>query len=163
MTAALLALRNRSRMTVRGTAVTYGVPAEMNGTTEVVEAGAFTNLESDDITLVDGHDESRLLARTGAGTLRLMDGPHRLEYQAVLPGTQLGRDVYELTERGDYGGASVGMVVTDERTEIREGHLHRRILAAELIHVSPVGRPAYEQTQVEAMAATAARKELRWL
>ena len=92
-----------------------------------------------------------------------MDGAARLDYQAVLPDTEAGRDVWTLTERGDYGGASVGMVVTDERTEVRGGRLHRRILAAELVHISPVGRPAYERTTVETMAATAAGKDIRWL
>ena len=163
MTAVLLARRSPVPATLRGTAVVYGVPSDIGGgTTETVEAGAFVNLNSPDITLVDGHDESRLLARTGAGTLRIYDSPARLEYDARLPDTELGRDIAELTRRGDYGGASVGMVVTDEQTVIRQGRLHRRILAAELIHISPVGRPAHNNTTVETMAARPGRK-IRWL
>ena len=162
MTAVLLARRSPVTATLRGTAVVYNLPSDIGGTTETIAPGAFTNLASADITLVDGHDESRLLARTGAGTLRLIDSPQRLEYEAALPDTELGRDVAELTRRGDYGGASVGMMVLDERSEIRLGRLHRRILTAELIHISPVGRPAHDSTTVETMAARPGRK-IRWL
>ena len=165
MTAALLTrMEPPAPMRLRGVAVAYEMPSDVGGVTEVVAAGAFRNLDSPDITLVDGHDESRLLARTGAGTLRLMDSPARLEYAAELPDTELGRAAWTLTERGDYGGASVGMVVREEKLETLEGgRLHRRVLAAELIHISPVGKPAYNQTQVTTASTEGREGKIRWL
>lgn len=158
---AVLAARTTRQMIIAGVAMTYGVPATIDGTTEYVEPGAFRNLDDPNILLVDGHRDDRLLARTGAGTLQIIDSPRRLEYRATLPETELGRDVWTQTRRGDYGGGSVGMVVDDERLETSNGRVVRTVVAARLIHISPVGAPAYPETPVRVAADRTNRMEYR--
>ena len=102
------------------------------------------------------------MARSGAGTLQLTDRPDRLEYRAQLPDTALGRDVWRLTEQGAYGGASVGMMVEEEKLETGpEGRVLRTITRALLHHISPVGAPAYRDTAVQTAQAPTGRILIR--
>jgi HK97 family phage prohead protease len=133
-----------------GYAATFGTEARIGTFTETIRPGAFrASLASgrDILGLVD-HDPSRLLARTGSGTLRLAEDARGLSFEIDVPDTALGRDILTLAERRDLGGMSFGFLTTDEAWPARD---RRELRAAELIEVSIVqAHPAYGQTTISA-------------
>jgi HK97 family phage prohead protease len=136
-----------------GYAATFGTAAKINGAfTESIRAGAFAaSLGSgrDILALVD-HDPTRLLARTGSGTLRLIEDSRGLAFELDVPPTQLGNDVLALAERRDLGGMSFGFRATDEAWPARDV---RELRSVELHEISIVQAfPAYAQTSVAARA-----------
>ena len=144
----------------QGTAMIYGQETRRGHIVETFRPGAFVNLEDPEITLIDGHDDSRLLARAGAGTLRLVDGPTELRWEAELPPTELGREVAALLRRKDYGGSSIGFVAEGELLT-RDGPVIRRVInRARLLHVSPVGVPQYQTGLPEAAGRKQERTEI---
>src|SRR5690606_1285608 len=118
---------------------------------ERIDRGAFKKAldNGDDVRALFNHDDSQLLGRRSAGTLRLEETDEGLAVEIDLPNTQLGNDVLELVKRGDITGMSIGFVAGDEVWETRDGEqvrVHRSI--AQLVDVSPVTFPAYEGTEV---------------
>ncbi len=137
-----LELRIESGRTVAGVAVTYDDTATPGAFSERFEPGSIT---FDDVMLNVQHDRKAMLARTPR-TLRLTDGPRRLEIRADLPRTQLGDDVLELVRAGVLQGLSLGFVALRDRWDGDD----RIIESAILDHVAIVDRPAYGSSVVEA-------------
>ena len=151
-------------MTLEGTAVIYDVPQDLGEFTEIVRPGAFKNLRDSDILFLDSHLHSRVLGRTGAGTLSLTDSDRGLDYRAALPDSEGGREAWELSRRGDYAGVSVGFRVLPggERWEYPNGGRGlRELTALALDHLSPVARPAYADTRLVARMEQTRGKEIR--
>ncbi|MBN8872662.1 MAG: HK97 family phage prohead protease [Rhodospirillales bacterium] len=144
---------------LEGYAAVFGVPAQIRGFTETVQRGAFTASLAgtrDVLALLD-HDPTRLLGRTGSGTLRLAEDTRGLHFEIDAPDTQLGRDVLTLAERRDLGGCSFGFRVTDEAWPARD---RRELRAVDLFEISVVQAfPAYTQTTVSARARAMGRAE----
>ena len=145
-----------------GYAATFGTRAAIGAFHEVIRAGAFrASLASpgkDVLALVD-HDAGRLLARTGSGTLRLVEDARGLAFSLDVPDTTLGRDVLELAQRGDLGGMSFGFRPTDEAWPAKN---ERELRAVELVEISVVHAfPAYAQTSVAARARAAGGAAIR--
>ena len=129
-----------------GCAVAYNVPARLPGYTEVVAPGAFTNLRSPSIRFTREHSD-RLLARTGSGTLRLLNSPTALNFEVSLPRTEDGRATWELAQRQDYPGVSIGFYTDDD--EWSNDGRHRTIRRARLDHIAATATPAYEDTSIQ--------------
>ena len=141
---------------LQGYAARFNSPALIGGQfTETISPGAFRSTlarpDNDVLALVD-HDMSRLLARTGSGTLRLEEDARGLAFDLDLPETSLGRDVLALAERRDLGGMSFGFRVTDEAWPSRE---RREIRAVDLVEISVIhAHAAYDATEVHARSRT---------
>jgi len=139
---------------LEGYAAVFDSPARVGGFTEVIKPGAFkATLEkrADVLALVD-HDPSRLLARTGSGTMRLAEDARGLHFEIDVPDTQLGRDVLALAERRDLGGMSFSF---HPRAQAWPAADRRELRAVDLIEVSIVQAfPAYAATSVSARCAT---------
>lgn len=135
---------------LEGYAAVFDTPARIGGFTEIIKPGAFrATLEAraDVLALVD-HDPTRLLARTGSGTLRLAEDSRGLSFEMDLPDTSTGRDVLALAERRDLGGMSFGFRVVKDAWP---AHDRRELRAVELIEVSVVQAfPAYAATTIAA-------------
>jgi HK97 family phage prohead protease len=146
---AALELRARGRL-IEGHAAVFDSPAPIDGRfTEVVKRGAFaaTLASQRDVLALKDHDPAQLLARTKSGTLRLHEDAKGLAFSIDVPATTLGRDLLEMVERGDVGGASFAFIPTDERWsgDIRE------LRSVRLIEISIVSAwPAYATTSVSA-------------
>lgn len=99
-----------TKLTAAGVAMRYGAKSKpIRGQfREQFSAGAFTKtIQEQD---VQSHNEHAgpYLARTGNGSLRLIDGRSELAYEIDLPDTTAGRDAAHLLERGDIKGSSIG-------------------------------------------------------
>lgn len=147
---ASIELRAKGRR-LEGYAAVYGAETRIADFTEIILPGAFTTTLRDgrDILALADHDQRAVLARTRSGTLRLSEDSRGLAFDLDVPNTSFGRDILELAERGDVGGASFGFTVAkdgerwiDDRRELRAVHLH------EISVVSAF--PAYDATVVQA-------------
>lgn len=157
---ASIELRARGRR-LEGYAALYGVDTRISDFTEVIVPGAFTDTlrEGRDVLALVDHDARAVLARTRSGTLRLSEDSKGLAFDLDVPNTTFGRDILELAERGDVGGASFAFTVpekgerwTGDRRELRSVTLHE---------ISVVSAwPAYDGTIVQARRRPAASGKL---
>ena len=123
-------------------------------------------IASSDIKLVVDHSREKLLARSrnGKGSLRLSIREDGLYFECDCPNTTLGHDMYELIQRGDYSqmsfafieGRDKGDITWDFTEDIPTRTVHRII---ELMDVSIVQSPAYDQTSVSARSIEEAQEE----
>ncbi|MFP7447127.1 HK97 family phage prohead protease [Bacillus infantis] len=119
---------------------------------EQFKKGAFTeSLNKEDQRALWSHDTSKVLGRTKNGTLRLYEDDIGLRFELDLPNTTLGNDAYETIKRGDVDGVSFGFSMRkQEWDESDPDNIVRTISQADLFEISPVGFPAYPDSQVSA-------------
>ena len=122
---------------------------------EVFKRGAFTEtLQNDDVRALWSHDTSKVLGRTKNGTLRLHEDDIGLRFELDLPNNTQGNDAYESIKRGDVDGVSFGFQAREEEwDEADPKNVLRSIHKAGLLEISPVGFPAYPDSQVDARGA----------
>ncbi|MEW6771854.1 MAG: HK97 family phage prohead protease [Bacillota bacterium] len=144
---------------IRGYAALFNELSEpLGGFRERILPGAFTNtLKNDDIRLLVDHNPSMVLARTKNGTLKLKEDSKGLWFEAELPDTTVGRDVYTSIKRGDIDQMSFGFKVVKDRWLSGTYPQIRELLEVKLFDVSVVTFPAYPQTTVEAASALSRR------
>lgn len=137
-------------MRLRGHASVFNEETRIRDFWELVHPGAFDRAlrENQDVVLLANHDGLPIGA-TYAGTLRLGVDDRGLAIDADLPETTLGRDVAELTRRGDLRAMSFGFVVReDEWTTRDDGSQLRTLLDLDLFDASVVTFPAYAGTDL---------------
>lgn len=119
-------------------------------------AGAKTITPQNNIRMLNQHDTKQPLGTTKYRTLSLIELPAHVEMECLLPPTEAGRSFYEQVKRGDIDGMSFGFYVTEQRWTYSEDETVlplREILEYELIEVSGVTFPAYQQTTIAIRAA----------
>ena len=130
---------------------------------ERIHPGAFDEaFRDDDVVGLFNHDESLLLGRRSAGTLRLIVDAQGARYEIDEGETTIGRDVAEMQKRGDLKGSSFTFGVRNSGQEIRRegGTLIRDIRQfAYVSDVGPVTFPAYSGTE----ARSSGRGERRYV
>lgn len=149
-------LDHTDEIILRGEVVKYGVAYDVvdhvGRFRETIHAGAAKKVlaRGVDCRLLLNHD-GLPLARTTSGTLKLIDTPTALRYEARLDARQqLANDVAIAVERRDVTGSSIGMLVgkdkwgTDGDVEVRDIYELREILDC-----SVVAYPASPTTSVE--------------
>ncbi len=98
------------------------------------------------------HDIAQVLGSTRSKTLRVTSNNDRLSFELDLPDTQAGNDAWEVIQRGDVTGLSIGMIVQDDKwSDVdQDGQTvyKRSIISADLYEVSPVAFPAYPSAEV---------------
>lgn len=142
------------RPTIQGLAVPYGpLSVELLGPQgrsfrERFARGAFTRaLKGDsDVRALVNHDPSLILGRSGAGTLRLMDGPDGLRYEIDPPDTPLAQHYLTAIERGDMSGSSFRFYTTRDDWSVEDDVSIRTVEEADIDDVSIVTYPAYPDT-----------------
>lgn len=150
-----------------GYVATFGIETRIGDFRETIRAGAFSgSLRSnpDILALVD-HNPSKVLGRSGSGSLILAEDQRGLRFELELPDTQLGRDIAALSARGDIGGMSFGFNVPEGGDEWA-GEL-RTLKAVDLREISVVQAfPAYSGTSISVrsrFAMTDAARRIRIL
>lgn len=124
---------------------------------EIIQPGAFENVLKDDVRAVIDHKGGlQTLGRTKSGTLKISEDEIGLRFELETPDTQAGRDIMTLIQRGDIDQASFKFRVKDdgdEFTDEDDGKTTVRTIKkggiAELLDVSPVTFPAYQDTIVQ--------------
>ncbi len=104
-----------------------------------------------DVLGLFNHDDSQILARTSANTLKLTKSERGLEFEMTeLPNTQTARDVVELVKNRLLSGASFAFSVNEDGeswSHDDDGNAIRTINSAKLYEVSIVSRPAYPDSE----------------
>lgn len=142
------------KLVAAGVAMRYGAKSKpiAGQFREVFKPGAFAKtIQEQD---VHSHNEhlGPYLARTGAGTLRLVDSRSELAYEIDLPDTSAGRDAAVLLERGDIRGSSIGFRAIPKEvtwTVDDDGMALRSISAARLRRVDLTIEPYYSDSTAE--------------
>lgn len=115
---------------------------------EQIEPGAFSPALSADVRALVDHDPGRVIGRTKSKTLRLAEDERGLKVEIDLPNTSDGNDLWELVERGDISGMSFGFYVTKQEWDETVDPPVRTIKEVELLEVSAVAFPAYDDTSI---------------
>lgn len=135
------------KRTIVGT-IPYNSRSEYMGFYEVLAPGCFSKSlrESKDIRLLLEHDDTKLLARTKNGSLRLTDDQYGLHFEADLPDTTDGNNLIECLRTSLLDQLSFGFIAINDKYEVVGGDEQRTILEARLLEISVVSNPAYAQT-----------------
>jgi len=147
------------KLVAAGVAMRYGAKSKpIKGQfREVFRPGAFTrtinaqDAAHQDVQAHNEHD-GPYLARSGAGSLRLLDSRSELAYEIDLPDTSAGRDAAVLLERGDIKGSSIGFRAIPKQvtwTVDDDGLALRSISAAKLVRVDLTTQPYYPDSTAE--------------
>jgi HK97 family phage prohead protease len=144
----LRAAEDGDGMTFTGYAAVFNAPSEPLPFIERIAPGAFKrSLKArNDIKLLWNHDTGSVLGSTRAGTLKLEEDTYGLRVTAVLPDTNLGRDVRTLVQRGDVNAMSFGFSVPANGDTWNNEGTERTLKSVRIHEVSIVAFPAYQQT-----------------
>lgn len=144
--------------TVRGYAILFDTPSEPMGRyIETIDPRALDHLgdlNKLDVQMLYGHDSNLVMARTTNGSLRLVKDKRGVLAEADIDmsdpdGVRLVRKI----ERGLITQQSFGFRLGDETvTEQSDGSMRAHVTRIEALYeVSPVGRPAYRDTNVDVL------------
>ena len=127
-----------------GRAVRYGDVATLPFGKEIIDAGAFGDLEQADLILNRQHDRGKPLARSGGGGLEIVDSATELMLRADLPDTEPAREAITLVRNKVLRGFSIEFRALSEYVADRIIHVAK----AELVGIALVDKPAYPDSQV---------------
>lgn len=145
------AVDDEKEMLLEGYAVVFDSETRLyDDIYEEVATGAFNGVDFSDVRAFYDHQTGNLLGRTKSGTLSLNVDEKGLRFSLKLPNTQLGRDIFELTKRGDLSQCSFGFTVAEDVWTYREDDTYHRSITkiGNLVEVSLVSIPAYDDTSV---------------
>lgn len=135
---------------IRGYPVVFNVLSEdLGGFKErILPAAVNRSMSADVMALVD-HDTAKVLGRTRAGTLTMRKDSHGLKV-TIEPDLQISyaSDIVRAVARGDITGMSFGFRVLDDKWHKEDGKPVRDILDMDILEVSVVTFPAYQETDV---------------
>lgn len=141
--------RDDSATRIQGYAAVFNEIADIGGFfREKIAPGAFSGVLGNDVRALRDHDPTLILGRTKAGTLRLSEDARGLKIEIDLPDTQVARDLAVSMERGDVNQMSIAFRVAEEEWDNAADLPLRTVKRVEeLLDVSVVTYPAYEQTE----------------
>ena len=148
---------------ISGYFAVFNSPYEfLPGYREFVSPNAFDDALSDDIRALINHDTSLVLGRTAVKTLRLRTDSHGLYGEIdVNKDDADAMNLYARVRRGDVSQCSFGFDILEEHKKIlKKGReVDFFIDKVRLYEVSVCTFPAYQQTNVNARSALAARQD----
>ena len=96
---------------ISGYALKFGQPSkDLGGFVEVITPEALKEVDLSNVFLLFGHDYSKPLASTKAGTLKLDVDEVGLHFEADLPNTTYANDVYENVSKKILDAMSFGFL-----------------------------------------------------
>lgn len=136
---------------------------DLGGFVEVIKPGAFSRTLADgaDVRALVGHDSNQVIGRNKAGTLDVFEDEHGLRVEIDPPDTSVGRDIVESVRRGDIDSMSFGFIVETDSWNTEEGQEVRTLEDVELLEVSVVAWPAYQDTEVAVRSLELVKKRLQ--
>ncbi|WP_288961169.1 HK97 family phage prohead protease, partial [uncultured Peptoniphilus sp.] len=144
---------NDEELRIEGYFVVYDDETELwDGVYEKIDRNAFDGELDKDIRALAGHDTERVLGRTKNKTLTL-----RSDEKGLWGSILINRDdpeafsLYQKVKRGDIDKCSFGFIPTEEESVKRgDGGDLFVVKRCDLIEVSVVAFPAYENTSINA-------------
>jgi len=136
-------------LVIEGLAIPYDTPAEINGYTEIVRAGALDGVNLENVLLFCNHNMADVPLARSPKTMTLTTTGAGLEFRANLPDTEQGREVYTAVKRGDLTKMSFAFSVA-ENGETFENNTRTITKIERIFEISPVNFPAYNDTAVYA-------------
>jgi HK97 family phage prohead protease len=120
----------------------------LGGFREKIAPNAFKrSLETGaDVRALMNHDSNYVLGRNTSGTLQLNEDDRGLKINVDPPDTTWAKDLMTSMKRGDISQMSFGFMVNRDRWETVDGEEIRTLEEVELMDVSVVTYPAYQQT-----------------
>lgn len=137
---------------IAGYALKFGQPSkDLGGFVEVITPEALKEVDLSNVFLLFGHDYSKPLASTKAGTLRLEVDEVGLHFEAELPNTTYANDVYENVSKKLLDSMSFGFVLgIDSFDRAEDGSITRSIEKMKALNeISVVTVAAYDSTNVQ--------------
>lgn len=134
--------------TIKGVIPYNSDSVDMNGITERITPTAFNKTLADktEVKCLLGHDVTKILGSSRAGTLRMASEKDGLHFEVDLPNTTDGNDAYELIQRGDCTTLSFGFVPVKVRSSVVDGHEVDELVEVILFEISVcVAFPAYPE------------------
>lgn len=138
-----------------GYAAKYNVPTMIGSWfQETIAPGAFADaVANDDVRALFNHDPNYVIGRTASKTLTLSEDTTGLAWRATPPPTTWARDLAASIERGDISGCSFQFICEVDQWDYSGEVPCRTLIKCGLVDVSAVTFPAYEDTDVNNMAA----------
>lgn len=136
---------------ITGRAVVYNSRSEdLGGFVEVIAPYAFKDALKNDVRALIEHDPSKILGRTSAGTLRLIEDSNGILVEITPPNTRTADELIESISRGDIQGMSFGFSVPQGADEwnVETDPALRTVNKAMLHEVTITALPAYSETDV---------------
>lgn len=137
---------------ISGYAFKFGQPSkDLGGFVEVITPEALKEVDLSEVFLLYGHDYSKPLASSKAGTLKLNVDETGLHFEAELPNTTYANDVYENVSKKILDSMSFGFVLgVDSFNQAEDGEVVRSIEKMKALNeISVVTIPAYDSTNVQ--------------
>lgn len=134
--------------TIKGVIPYNSDSVDMDGITERITPTAFNKTLADkaEVKCLAGHDITKILGSSGAGTLRMKSKEDGLHFEVDLPNTTDGNDAYELIRRGDCRTLSFGFIPVKEREAEIDGKHCIELVEVRLLEISVcVAFPAYPE------------------
>lgn len=143
---------NSSGRQLSGYAVMFGQPSKPLPFIEYIGPSAFDSVDMSEVQLLYAHDFDNILARVDSGTLSLKTDDKGLFFNAQIPDTTLGNDVYTNVENGNLKGLSFSADIApggDEWATLDDGTvIHKINQFANFYEISLTPIPAYTETSV---------------
>ena len=137
------------KRTIKGVIPYNSDSVDMYGVTERITPTAFNKTLADksEVKCLLGHDVTKILGSSQAGTLRMYSEADGLHFEVDLPNTTDGNDAFEIIKRGDCRTLSFGFVpVKTQCTRIDNEHDLRELVEVKLLEISVcVAFPAYPE------------------
>lgn len=138
---------------ISGYAIVFNQPSEDLGFIEYITPNALDKVDLKQLLLLYGHDFNNILARADSGTLTTKVDDKGLFFNAKIPNTTLGTDVYNNIENGNIKGASFRFDVAEDGDEWKTDEngqlIHTVTQIANLPEISLTPYPAYSETSVQ--------------
>lgn len=120
----------------------------LGGFREIIKPGAFKGSLQNDVRALIDHESGKVLGRSKAGTLRMIEDEKGLKVEIDPPDTTIARDLMESMRRGDIDQMSFGFFVKTDNWRKDNGETIRELEEVDLFDVSVVTFPAYPATSV---------------
>lgn len=138
---------------ISGYAIVFNEPSEDMGFIEYITPGALDKVSLKQLLLLYGHDFNNILARADSGTLTTKVDDKGLFFDAKIPDTTLGNDVYTNIANGNIKGASFRFDIADNgdewSTDENDQLIHTVTQISNLPEISLTPYPAYTETSVQ--------------
>ena len=116
---------------------------------EQVERGAFADsLKNKNQYAFYSHDATKRIACVDDGSLVLEEDAIGLKYKIIIPNTRTGKAVMREMDKGELNKVSIGFRYSESNWTWKDKRNYRTVLKAELLEISLVKNPAYDDTSV---------------